>query len=325
MSRVSMSTTRARPQPNASPDAAATDTRLIQIGVDFGGTKIEAAALGTDGNFLARVRAPNPGEYDAAIRTVCELIAAVESQAGGRGTIGIGAPGSISPRTGVMRNANSTYLNGRRFREDLVTALGRDVRLANDANCLALSEAVDGAAAGSQVTFAVILGTGCGGGLVVNGHLVEGANGVGGEWGHMPLPWPTRDELDATRCWCGQQGCLETWVSGSGLQRDYQQASGAQLDGEAIIQAARSGDQQARLALDHYVSRLGRALAAIVNILDPDTFVLGGGMSNVAELYERLPAAVRSYVFSDSWEARIVPARWGDSSGVRGAARLWLM
>ena len=299
-------------------------TSTIQIGVDFGGTKIEAAALDAEGNFLARVRAPNPGNYDAAIRAVCELVAAAESQAGHRGTIGIGAPGSISPRTGVMRNANSTYLNGRRFREDLIAALGREVRIANDANCLALSEAVDGAAAGSQVTFAIILGTGCGGGLVVNGRLIEGANGIGGEWGHTSLPWPTRDEFDATDCWCGQRGCLETWVSGTGLQRDYQRSVGAKLDASEIIAKARAGDLIAATALDHYVSRLGRALAMIANILDPDTFVLGGGMSNVAELYERLPAATGPFVFSDSWGAKIVPARWGDSSGVRGAARLWI-
>lgn len=295
----------------------------IRIGVDFGGTKIEAAALDGEGRFLARERIANPGSYDAAIRTVCELVASIESKAGSRGTIGIGTPGSISPRTGVMRNANSTYLNGRRFREDLVAALGRDVRLANDANCLALSEAIDGAAAGSQVTFAIILGTGCGGGVVVNGHLVEGANGIGGEWGHTALPWPTRDEFDATECWCGQRGCLETWVSGTGLQRDYRQSGGDVLTGEAIVEAARNGDSQAVAAMDRYISRLGRALAMIVNILDPETFVLGGGMSNVAELYERLPAATRSHVFSDTWDARIVPAKWGDSSGVRGAARLW--
>ena len=299
--------------------------RLIQIGVDFGGTKIEAAALDADGHFLSRVRAPNPGGYDAAIKSVCDLVAAAEAEAGGRGTVGVGAPGSISPRTGVMRNANSTYLNGRRFREDLATAMGREIRLANDANCLALSEVVDGAATGSQVAFAIILGTGCGGGLVVNGHLVEGANGIGGEWGHNPLPWPTHEEVAATQCWCGQRGCLETWVSGSGLQRDYERAGGARLDGASILQAARDGDAHAAAAVDRYIHRLGRGLAAIVNILDPDTFVLGGGMSNVAELYERLPAAIRPWVFSDTWEAQIVPARWGDSSGVRGAARLWLM
>lgn len=323
MSQISVAAAQA--QVAAGADALRDGSRLIQIGVDFGGTKIEAAALDADGNFLARVRAPNPGTYDASIRAVCELVAATESQAGGRGTIGIGTPGSISPRTGVMRNANSTYLNGRRLREDLIAALGREVRLANDANCLALSEVVDGAAAGAQVAFAVILGTGCGGGLVVNGHLVEGANGIGGEWGHTPLPWPTRAEFDATQCWCGQRGCLETWVSGSGLQRDYAQSGGTASDAQAIIRASREGDARALAVLDHYVSRLGRALAVLVNVLDPDTFVLGGGMSNVAELYERLPAAVRSHVFSDTWDAKILPARWGDSSGVRGAARLWLM
>lgn len=296
----------------------------VRIGIDFGGTKIEAAALDEEGKFLARMRSPNPGTYDAAIRTVCDLVAEVEAKVGGRGTIGIGMPGSVSPRTGVMRNANSTYLNGRRFGEDLAAALGRDVRLANDANCLALSEAIDGAAAGSSITFAIILGTGCGGGVVVNGRLVEGANGIGGEWGHTALPWPTRDEFDATECWCGQRGCLETWVSGTGLQRDYRQSGGSVLTGEAIVDAALGGDPLAVAAMDRYVSRLGRALAMIVNILDPETFVLGGGMSNVAHLYERLPAATRSHVFSDAWDARIVPARWGDSSGVRGAARLWL-
>ena len=296
----------------------------IQIGVDFGGTKIEAAALDAGGNFLARLRVPNPGSYGPSIQAVCELVAATEERAGGRGTIGVGTPGSISPRTGVMRNANSTWLNGRRFREDLSAALGREVRLANDANCLALSEAVDGAAAGSSLTFAVILGTGCGGGLVVNGRLVEGANGVGGEWGHIPLPWPNALEIDAPPCWCGQRGCLETWVSGSGLQRDYSGISGKALSGEAIVTAARNGDADACTAVERYVDRLGRGLAVICNIVDPDTIVLGGGMSNVAELYERLPAIVRAHVFSDAWEARIVAARWGDSSGVRGAARLWL-
>mgnify|MGYP000367715579 CR=1 FL=1 len=255
---------------------------------------------------------------------MCELVAAAEAQAGGRGTIGVGSPGSVSPRTGVMRNANSTFLNGRKFREDLAMALGRDVRLANDANCLALSEVVDGAAAGSQVAFAVILGTGCGGGLVVNGRLVEGANGIGGEWGHIPLPWPTSDEIDATHCWCGQRGCVETWVSGSGLQRDYAQASGRNLDGLSIIEAGRAGDVQARAAFDRHLNRLGRALAVVCNIVDPDTIVFGGGISNVTELYEGLPSIVRSYIFSDAWAVQMSPARWGDSSGVRGAARLWL-
>ena len=297
---------------------------MIQIGVDFGGTKIEAAALDAAGDFRSRIRASTPHVYDAAIRTVCELVHAVEREAGdGQGSVGIGTPGSISPTTGVMRNANSTWLNGRPFREDLSAALGRDVRVANDANCLALSEVVDGAAAGSNIAFAVILGTGCGGALVVNRRLIDGAHGFGGEWGHIPLPWPTLDELDAPACWCGQRGCLETWISGSGLQRDYAKISGKQHVGEQIIQLARAGDAHARAALDRYADRLGRGLAVVCNIVDPDTIVLGGGLSNVSELYAQLPAIVSSRVFSDSWNGRIVPARWGDSSGVRGAARLW--
>lgn len=295
----------------------------VRIGVDFGGTKIEAAALDPHGEFLARVRAPNPGSYELSIKTVCELVATVEAQAGGRGTVGVGAPGSISPRTGTMRNANSVFLNGRRFREDLSNALGREVRLANDANCLALSEVIDGAARGSRTAFAAILGTGCGGGLVVEGHVVEGAHGVGGEWGHTPLPWPTHEEIDASQCWCGKRGCLETWISGTGLARDYARSDGRPLSGKAIVEAARAGDALAEAALERYVNRLARALGMICSIVDPDTIVLGGGLSNVHELYERLPSAVRQYVFSDTWDARIVPAQWGDSSGVRGAARLW--
>lgn len=303
--------------------AAHARSNAIRIGVDFGGTKIEAAALDRDGTFLARVRAPNPGNYEGALRLVCDLIAQVEQQVGGRGTVGIGTPGSISPRTGIMRNANSTYLNGRDFRTDLSAALGREIKIANDANCLALSEVVDGAAAGSKIAFAVILGTGCGGGLVVDGQLVEGAHGIGGEWGHTPLPWPTHEEIDASKCWCGLQGCLETWISGSGFQRDYASTTGQSLTGEAIVARARAGEAEAVAALDRYIHRLARGLAVICNVVDPDTIVLGGGLSNVHELYERLPEAIRTYVFSDTWNARIVAAKWGDSSGVRGAARLW--
>jgi fructokinase len=297
---------------------------MIRIGVDFGGTKIEAAALDPDGRFLARLRVPNPGDYDQALVTVRDLIGRVEAEAGAAGTVGIGLPGSISPRTGLMRNANSIYLNGRTFREDLTTVMGREVRVANDANCLALSEAVDGAVAGAKVAFAIIVGTGCGGGLVVNGQLVEGANGIGGEWGHMPLPWPSEAENPGPACWCGQRGCLETWVSGTGFQRDYAEAlGGRQITGEAIVQAARRGEPSAGAAFDRLISRLGRAIAVVCNLIDPDAFVIGGGLSNVPELFERLPGAVRPYVFSDRWEAKIVPAQWGDSSGVRGAARLW--
>lgn len=296
----------------------------MRIGVDFGGTKIEAAVVDDAGEFRARIRGPNPGEYRAAIARTCELIAAVERECNVSGlSVGVGTPGSISPRTGVMRNCNSVWLNGQRFREDLGAALGREVRIANDANCLALSEATDGAAAGASVTFAAILGTGCGGGLVVEGRLIEGANGIGGEWGHNPLPWPTHDEIDTPPCWCGQRGCLETWISGTGFKRDYANHAGIARSGEEIVQAAHAGETQAVAALDRYIDRLARGLASICNVIDPDVIVLGGGLSNVSDLYVRLPDAIRRHAFTDVWNAAIVPARWGDSSGVRGAARLW--
>ncbi|NII60110.1 ROK family protein [Sphingomonas aerolata] len=296
---------------------------MIQIGIDVGGTKIEAAALDANGQFLARVRSPNPGNYDGAIRTIGELIARAESEAGAMGSIGVGTPGSISPRDGLMRNSNATFLNGRAFREDLETALGRQVRMANDANCMALSEAVDGAAAGARSAFAVIVGTGVGGGLVVDGHIVEGANGMGGEWGHVPLPWMTAAEYPGPSCWCGQSGCLDMLISGTGFRQDHAARSGQMLDGAAIVEAARSGEADAVASLDAYVDRLGRALAMIANIVDPDVFVFGGGMSNVEAIYARLPAVIDRYSFGGDWKGQVVPARWGDSSGVRGAARLW--
>jgi fructokinase len=297
--------------------------RGIRIGIDFGGTKIEAAALDEAGNFITRLRAPNPGSYQASINVIVNLVAALEAELHVRTTVGVGTPGSISPTTGTMRNANAVWLNGRTFREDLANALDREVRIANDANCFALSEVVDGAAAGSKITFGAILGTGCGGGVVIDGQLVAGANGIGGEWGHIPLPWPTREEIDAVQCWCGKRGCVETWVSGTGFARDYARASGTSRNAQEIIEALQGGDATAGGVFERYVTRLARALALICNVIDPDTIVLGGGMSNVRELYDRLPEAVRSFVFSDSWSARIVPARWGDSSGVRGAAWLW--
>ena len=296
---------------------------MIQIGVDFGGTKVEAAALDSAGVVVAKARVPNPGDYDKALIAVRDLVGGLEQQLGVRATLGVGAPGSISPTTGMMRNANSLYLNGRRFREDLSEAMGRPVRLANDANCLALSEAVDGAAAGAKVAFAIILGTGCGGGLVVDGRLIEGQNGIAGEWGHIPLPWPEADERVGPRCWCGQSGCLEMWVSGTGLQRDFEASTGLSRTGEEIITLRGEGDVHAVAAFDRLMDRLGRAVAVLCNIVDPDAIVLGGGLSNVPEVHQRLPDLVARRVFSDRWSAKIKPARWGDASGVRGAARLW--
>jgi fructokinase len=297
---------------------------MIRIGVDFGGTKIEAAALDRNGRFLARRRRVNPGAYDAAIRAVRDLVQEVRSETGADpGPVGVGGPGSISPATGLIRNANSTWLNGRRFREDLETALEQPVRYANDANCLALSEARDGAAAGAASVFGVIVGTGCGGGLVLDGRLVTGANAIAGEWGHTPLPWPRADENPGPACWCGLQGCLETWISGPAVQRDHSTASGRDFSPASIAEAAAQGDGEAVAALDRYLDRLARGLAVICNVVDPETFVFGGGLSNLSGVYKRLPQAVARHVFSDHWQARFVPARWGDSSGVRGAAWLW--
>ncbi|QUD88180.1 ROK family protein [Phenylobacterium montanum] len=296
---------------------------MIRIGVDFGGTKIEAAALDVEGRFQARVRAPNPREYQAAMELVRDLVAEAERQAGATGTVGVGMPGSISPRTGRIRNANSTWLNDRPFAEDLPRVLGRLVRLANDANCLALSEAVDGAGAGERVVFAVIIGTGCGAGLVVDGRLVEGRNGVAAEIGHMALPWPAGDELPAPACWCGRQGCNELYVSGSGFEASYLRAGGQPLAGPAIVAALREGEPRARAVFERYVDRLGRAPAAVCDVVDPDVIVLGGGMSNVDELYPLLPAAIAPHVFSDCFDTPVRKAAHGDSSGVRGAAWLW--
>jgi fructokinase len=292
--------------------------------VDFGGTKIEAAALDLQGRFLARERRPNPGAYDEAVRTVAELVADVERASGCAGaSVGVAVPGSLSPASGRMRNANSTWLNGRPFREDLTAALGRPVRLANDADCFALSEAVEPAHGPAGVVFGAILGTGCGGGVVVDGRLVEGANGVAGEWGHTPLPWARGDEHPGPACWCGRRGCLETWISGTAFAVDYARATGRRRPGPEIVAAAAAGEPEARAALDRYVDRLARSLAVIVDVIDPDLVVLGGGMSNVAALYAETGAMLAGYVFSDVCVTRIVQARHGDSSGVRGAAWLW--
>jgi fructokinase len=293
---------------------------MIRIGVDFGGTKIEAAALDAGGRVVARVRAPSPPDYDQGLLAVRDLVAETERQAGARAArIGVGGPGSPSPASGLMRNANSTRLNGRPFPADLARVLGRPVRYANDANCLALSEAVDGAGRGHGVVFAAILGTGCGAGVTVDGRLVEGRNAVAGEWGHMPLPWPTAEEHPGPSCWCGRRGCMELYVSGPGLARDH----GTGAPAEAIVAEALAGRPEARAALDRHVDRLARGLAVVCDVIDPDVIVLGGGLSKVAGLYDRLPATIAPYVFSDSFTTPVVPAAHGDSSGVRGAAWLW--
>jgi fructokinase len=292
---------------------------MIRFGIDFGGTKIEAAAIDESGAFVARVRKPNPGEYKAALEVVAELVADAEAMAGAScARLGLGIPGSISPRTGLIRNANSVYLNGQRFGEDLEQRLARPVRLTNDANCLALSEAADGAGAGEGVVFAAILGTGCGGGVVVDGKIIDGRNGFAGEWGHSPLPWPKPEEYPGPACWCGRKGCLETWIAGPSFARDAGFANG-----QATMEAIAAGDTAAAAALDRYVDRLGRALAVVCDLIDPDVIVLGGGMSNVDALYQRLRSAIAPNVFSDVFETPVRKAVHGDSSGVRGAAWLW--
>lgn len=293
---------------------------MIRIGVDFGGTKIEAAALDTQGRFQARVRAASPGDYDGGLAAVADLVAEAERQAGARAAaIGVGGPGSPSPATGLMRGANSTQLNGRPFPQDLERVLGRPVRYANDANCLALSESTDGAAAGEAVVFAAILGTGVGAGVAIDGRILEGRNRFAGEWGHMPLPWPRGVEHPGPLCWCGRRACMELFVSGPALARDH----GGAVTAEEVVASARRGEAYAAATLDAYVDRLARGLAVVCDILDPDVIVLGGGMSNVDELYDRLPAAIAPHVFSDVFETPVRKALHGDSSGVRGAAWLW--
>lgn len=295
----------------------------MRIGIDLGGTKIEAVALGPGGVELARRRVPTPqGDYVGTVRAVANLVAAVEAETGRRGRVGVGTPGAISPATGLIKNANSTCLIGQPLDRDLEAALARPVRFANDANCFALSEASDGAAAGADVVFGVILGTGVGGGIVVGGRVLAGPNAIAGEWGHNPLPWADADEQPGPACYCGKPGCIETFLSGPGLATDHAAATGERLDAEAIVAAART-DAAAEASLRRYERRLAKALAHVINLLDPDVIVLGGGLSRIDRLYTNVPAVWGEYVFSDTVATRLVPPRHGDSSGVRGAAWLW--
>lgn len=297
---------------------------MIRIGIDLGGTKTEGLVLDRSGNQLARRRVPTPqGDYDGTIRTIGELVAALEAEAGGTATVGVGIPGIVSPATGLVKNANSTWLIGRPFDRDLAAALGRPVRVENDANCLAVSEAADGAGAGCGVVFAAILGTGCGGGIVVHGRPLSGRNAVAGEWGHNSLPWPRGDENPGPACYCGKTGCLESFVSGPGFAADYRGATGEALTAEEIVARATAGDAACGAALDRLCDRLARGLAAIVNVLDPDVIVLGGGLSNVEALYTALPPLIERWSFSDHIDTPVRRAVHGDSSGVRGAAWLW--
>jgi fructokinase len=295
----------------------------MRIGIDLGGTKIEALALGDAGQELVRRRVATPRAYAPTLEAIAQLVADVEQATGRTGTVGIGIPGAIVPETGVVKNANSTWLNGEPLGRALETRLARPVRLMNDANCFALSEATDGAAAGADVVFGVILGTGVGGGIVVGGRCLVGPNLIAGEWGHNPLPWMTPDEYPGPACYCGRHGCIETFCSGPAFERDHARRTGIALTGRDIARAASGGDPDARETMARYHDRLARALASLINVLDPDVVVLGGGMSNVAGIAEAVLARVPRYVFSDSVRTRIVPNVHGDSSGVRGAAWLW--
>ncbi|HKY20485.1 MAG TPA: ROK family protein [Vicinamibacterales bacterium] len=295
----------------------------MRIGIDLGGTKIEGIAIDGSNELLRRrVRTPRD-DYPATIRQISALVAGIETELGRSGTVGVGIPGAVSAATGLIKNANSTWLIGQPLDRDLARALKRPVRVANDANCFALSEATDGAGEHAEVVFGAILGTGTGGGIVVNGHLIEGRNRIAGEWGHNPLPWPGEHEHSGRSCYCGRTDCIETFLSGPGLSITYASIGGQQIEASDIAARAGSGDRLAARALDLYEGQLARALASIINVLDPDVIVLGGGLSNIGRLYTNVPALWQPYVFSDAADTPLVPARHGDSSGVRGAAWLW--
>ena len=296
----------------------------MRIGIDLGGSKIEAAAFSGDGRELARERVPTPrNDYRATLDAIAALVKKIESQAGSEGSVGVGTPGTLSPVSGLVKNANSTCLIGHRLDADLERLLGREVRVCNDANCFALSEAVDGAGAGAEVVFGVILGTGTGGGIVVHGRMLVGPNAIAGEWGHNPLPWPRPEELPGPECYCGTRGCIETFLSGPGLARDFEAECGQRRAAEDIVRLAGSGDTAAEICLERYENRLARSLAHVINILDPDVIVLGGGLSSIDRLYANVPRLWQRWVFSDWVDTRLLPPVHGASGGVRGAAWLW--
>ena len=295
-----------------------------RLGIDLGGTKIAVAVLDEQGEVALQGRVDTPrDQYDATLERIAELIAAAEQKVGERCTVGVGTPGAVSPTSGLLRNCNSTWLNFKPFKADLEQRLGREIRVANDANCFALSEASDGAARDADVVFGVILGTGVGGGLVVDKRPVIGVNAIGGEWGHNPLPAPQPDELPGPACYCGRRGCIENWVAGPSLERDFAERAGETLSAAVIVARAGEGDPAAEAAMQRYEDRLARALAHVINIVDPDAFVLGGGLSNVKRLYENVPALWGAYVFSEHVATQMLPPVHGDDSGVRGAAWLW--
>ncbi|MGS0827429.1 fructokinase [Shewanella sp. 0m-8] len=296
---------------------------MLRIGIDLGGTKIELVALSNEGEELFRKRVPTPREYMATLDTIESLVSEAESLLDDKGTVGVGIPGVVSPYSGLVKNANATWINGHSLDIDLGKRLNREVRVANDANCFAVSEAVDGAAANKGVVFGVIIGTGCGAGLALNGKVHGGSNGIGGEWGHNPLPWMTAGEFNSTECFCGNKDCIETFISGTGFVRDYKQAGGDAPSGIEIAQRMESGEKLAKEAFERYIDRLARSLAHVINILDPDIIVLGGGVSNIEAIYPLLPRILPKYVLGGECSTPVVRNHFGASSGVRGAAWLW--
>ncbi|HKW33559.1 MAG TPA: fructokinase [Candidatus Acidoferrum sp.] len=299
-------------------------TDSLRIGVDLGGTKIEFVALEHNGAELHRHRIATPRhDYEGTVRAIADGVKEMENQLGRSATVGVGIPGTVSARTGLVKNANSTWLNGKPFDKDLSRALEREVRCANDANCLAVSEATDGAGAGRHIVFAVILGTGCGGGIAVDGRVHRGSNGVAGEWGHNILPWMRADEFPGPACYCGKNGCIETWISGTGLEKDYERTTKTPLRGPEILAQCDAGEPAALAALERFEDRLTRGLAGVINLLDPDIIVMGGGASQISRIYKNVPSRLNQYVFGEEADTPLVPAKHGDSSGVRGAAWLW--
>jgi len=296
----------------------------MRLGIDLGGTKIACVVLDAEARVRFERRTPTPRhDYDATIASIATLVRDAETQVRASCTVGIGIPGAISPASGLVKNANSTWLNGRPLRTDLERALGREVRLANDANCLAMSEAADGAAADAEVVFGVIIGTGTGGGIVANRRVLTGPNAVAGEWGHNPLPWPDAEELPGPECYCGQVGCIETFLSGPGLAADYRRRGGGEVAGEEIVARAGRGEPLAVRSLAAWTRRLAKSLATVINVLDPDAIVVGGGLSRIQSIYADVPRLWGAWVFSDVVNTRFVPSKYGDASGVRGAAWLW--
>jgi fructokinase len=296
----------------------------MRLGIDLGGTKIACVVLDATGGVAFERRIPTPRhDYEGTIKAIGTIVRDAEAEVRASCTVGIGIPGAISPATGLVKNANSTWLNGRPLHADLERALAREVRLSNDANCLAVSEAADGAAADAAVVFGVIVGTGTGGGVVVNRRVVTGPNAVAGEWGHNPLPWPDAEEQPGPECYCGQIGCIETFLSGPGLAADYRRRGGGELAGEEIVARAGRGEPLALRSLAAWTRRLAKSLATVINVLDPDAIVVGGGLSRIQSIYTDVPRLWGAWVFSDVVRTRFVPSKYGDASGVRGAAWLW--